>query len=97
MYLLFLSSSCTKKGQTFDFALQIILIASSKVSFETNNSSSSQKFLSFPGPQKFINDQSALLGDDVATMGNRIPSFRHQIMSLTSRVEMLKTNGLQMP
>lgn len=68
-----------------------------KASFETNNSSSSQKFSSFLGTQIFISDKSVLLVDDVATLGNRIPWFRHKIMSLPSRVEMFKINCLQMP
>jgi len=64
-------------------------------SFETGNSSSGQKFSSFLGTQIFISDKSVLLREDVSTVGNRIPSFRNK-MSLPSRVEMSKTNCLQM-
>ena len=51
-----------------------------------------KNFRGLVGTQIFISGKSVLLADDVATVGNKIPSFRHKIMLLPSRVEMFKIN-----
>jgi hypothetical protein len=95
-HLLFLSFSCAERGQAFDFAIQVIITARSKeLLWKITIRHLVKNFSSFPLTQIFICDKSVLLRDDVATVGNPIPSFQHK-MSLPSRVEMFKTDCLQM-